>query len=74
MALVCGFYVAALVAAGEQRLAEAKLLALTALVKPAREAAVPYGFNEWFRAQDGQAAGQDWQTGPCPWTLTRLPA
>jgi hypothetical protein len=63
---VCGFYVAALVAAGEQRLAEDKLLALTALVRPARNepgtTPGPFGFNEWFRAQDGQPAGQDWQT------------
>lgn len=59
---VCGFYVAALVAAGRFRLAEEKLLALTELVQPARIAAVPYGFNEWFNAQDGRPHGQDWQT------------
>jgi Alkaline and neutral invertase len=59
---VCGFYVAALVAAGEQRLAEKKLLALTELVRPARKAKVAYGFNEWFSAQDGRARGQDWQS------------
>jgi glycogen debranching enzyme len=59
---VGGFYVAALVAAGRFRLAEEKLLALTALVQPAREARVAYGFNEWFKAQDGKPRGQDWQT------------
>jgi hypothetical protein len=59
---VCGFYVAALVAAGRPALAERKLLALTQLVQPAREARVPYGFNEWFKAQDGRPHGQDWQT------------
>ena len=59
---VCGFYVAALVAAGRQTLAETKLRAFTELVKPAREAKVAYGFNEWFRAQTGEASGQDWQT------------
>ena len=59
---VCGFYVAALVAAGRQRLAETRLLALTELVRPAREAAVTHGFNEWIKAQDGVASGQDWQT------------
>ena len=59
---VCGFYVAALVAAGKHRLAERKLEALTRLVRPAREAKVPFGFNEWFRAQDGTPRGQDWQT------------
>ncbi len=59
---ICGFYIAALVAAGRQGLAERKLTALTKLVRPAREASVEYGFNEWFRAQDGTPQGQDWQT------------
>jgi hypothetical protein len=63
---VCGFYIAALVAAGEQRLALAKLRALTALVRMARKSpptpADGFGFNEWFRAQDGRPAGEDWQT------------
>ena len=63
---VCGFYIAALVAAGEQRLAEEKLRALTRLVRPIRTArpARPgaFGFNEWFRAQEGTPAGEDWQT------------
>jgi hypothetical protein len=59
---ICGFYVAALVAAGRTRLAHAKLRALTALVQPTRHAQVAFGFNEWFRAQDGAPAGQDWQT------------
>ncbi len=59
---VCGFYVAALVAAGRQRLAEEKLVALTDLIRPAREAQVAFGFNEWFKAQDGKPSGQDWQT------------
>ncbi len=59
---VCGFYVAALVAAGRFRLAETGLLALTDLVRPAREAQVTHGFNEWFKAQDGKPRGQDWQT------------
>lgn len=59
---VCGFYVSALVAAGKQRLAEKKLEALTRLVRPAREAKVAFGFNEWFRAQDGSPQGEDWQT------------
>jgi hypothetical protein len=63
---VCGFYVAALVAAGEQRLAETKLVALTALVQVSRKLPLTYagalGFNEWFRAQDGGPAGEDWQT------------
>ncbi len=59
---ICAFYVAALVAAGRFRLAERKLAALTELVKPTREANTQFGFNEWFRAQDGLPMGQDWQT------------
>jgi hypothetical protein len=59
---ICGFYVAALVAAGKQRLAEKNLEAFTRLVRPARETNVAFGFNEWFRAQDGSPRGQDWQT------------
>jgi hypothetical protein len=59
---ICGFYVASLVAAGRQQLAERKLLALTELVQPAAFAPVPYGFNEWFKAQNGKPRGQDWQT------------
>lgn len=59
---ICGFYVAALVAAGRYRLAEKKLIALTELVRPAREANVDFGFNEWLRAQDGTPQGEDWQT------------
>jgi len=63
---VCGFYVAALVAAGMQRVAQAKLRALTALVRVARKSPPTppdaFGFNEWFRAQDGRPAGEDWQT------------
>ena len=59
---VCGFYVAALVAAGRQRLATKKLEALARIVRPARTAKVSFGFNEWLRAQDGTLRGQDWQT------------
>jgi hypothetical protein len=59
---VCGFYVAALAAIGRHRVAKTKLEALTRLVRPARTADVEYGFNEWFRAQDGRPCGQDWQT------------
>jgi len=59
---VCSFYVAALVAAGRQRLAVKKLEALTRIVRPARTAKVAFGFNEWLRAQDGTPCGQDWQT------------
>ena len=59
---ICGFYVAAAVAAGRPRLARSKLERLAALVRPARSADVEFGFNEWFRAQDGTPQGQDWQT------------
>ena len=59
---VSSFYVAALVAAGRQRLAVKKLEALTRIVRPARKAKVAFGFNEWLRAQDGMPCGQDWQT------------
>ena len=59
---ICAFYVSAIVATGRISLAEKKLMALTNLVRPAREAKVEFGFNEWFRAQNGTPQGQDWQT------------
>ena len=59
---ICGFYIAALVAAGKYRLAEKKLVVLSNLVRPARKAKVEFGFNEWLRAQDGRPKGQDWQS------------
>ena len=59
---ICGFYIAALVAAGRHKLAEQKLSALTDLVRISRRSSLPFGFNEWFKAQDGKPRGQDWQT------------
>ncbi|WP_372846597.1 glycoside hydrolase 100 family protein [Pontiella sp.] len=59
---VCGFYIAALVAAGRPKLAARRLDDLTALVRRRRKEPVEWGFNEWYRAQDGTARGQDWQT------------
>ena len=59
---ICGFYVAALVAAGRYQLARRKLVVLTQMARAARAADVAFGFNEWHRAQDGTAQGQDWQT------------
>ena len=59
---ICGFHIAALVAAGRYRLAEKKLLVLTSLIRGARKADVEFGFNEWYRAQDGTPQGEDWQT------------
>ena len=49
-------------AAGRYKLAEKKFEALSKLVKPVKTANVEFGFNEWFKAQDGKPKGQDWQT------------
>jgi len=59
---ICGFYIAACVAAGQIELAERKLLALTKLVKPWHEDEAEWGFNEWSHAQTGKPSGRDWQT------------
>jgi Alkaline and neutral invertase len=59
---VCGFYVAALVAARKYALASEKLVSLTHLIKISGTAKVNFGFNEWIKAQDGKPMGQDWQT------------
>jgi len=59
---ICGFYVAALVAAKRYQLAEKKLTCFTELIKPARHADVEFGFNEWLRAKDGTPQGEDWQS------------
>jgi len=59
---ILGFYVAAIVAAGFPRLAGRKLAALTEFVRNARNASLAFGFNEWVRASDGAACGEDWQS------------
>src|SRR5664280_2508864 len=59
---ICGFYVAALVAAKRYALARQKLVALTHLVKITNEEGLEFGFNEWIKAQDGKPIGQNWQT------------
>lgn len=59
---ICGFYVAALVAAKRFKLAEQKLIALTKCIKKSSTGTVEFGFNEWIKAQDGMPMGQDWQT------------
>ena len=59
---ICGFYIAALVAAGRHKLAEKKLIALTHLIRQKRIKKVDFGFNEWYKAQNGKPCGQDWQT------------
>ena len=59
---ICGFYVAALVAAKRYALAEEKLLALTRIVKLSNSTRGVFGFNEWLKAQNGKPMGQEWQT------------
>ncbi len=59
---ICGFYVAALVAAKRYTLAREKLLILTHCVQLSVSDNVEFGFNEWIKAQDGKPMGQDWQT------------
>ena len=59
---ICGFYVAALVAAKRYKLAMKKLVALTHSIKISNTGKVDFGFNEWLKAQDGKPMGQDWQT------------
>ena len=59
---ICGFYIAALVAAKEYKLAKQKLLELTHCIQAANETSHGFGFNEWHKAQDGKPMGQDWQT------------
>jgi len=59
---ICGFYVAALVAAKRYSLAGEKLVALTHCIKFSATGTVEFGFNEWIKAQDGKPMGQDWQT------------
>ena len=59
---ICGFYVAALVAAKRYALAREKLVALTHCIKLSVSGNVEFGFNEWIKAQDGKPMGQDWQT------------
>ena len=59
---ILGFYVAAIVAAGLPHLAQWKLAALTDFVRNARNSSLAFGFNEWVRASDGVACGEDWQS------------
>lgn len=59
---ISGFYIAALVAVKEFDLAEKNLLSLTKIVKKAQNKALDFGFNEWYKAQNGKPMGQDWQT------------
>lgn len=59
---ICGFYVAALVAAKKYKLAEEKLIELTELMRLSSNQDLKFGFNEWIKAQNGKVMGQDWQT------------
>jgi hypothetical protein len=59
---ICGFYVAALVAAKRFTLAREKLVTLTHAIKISNTGKVDFGFNEWIKSQDGKPMGQDWQT------------
>jgi len=59
---ICGLYVAALVAAKRYRLAGEKLMALTHIIQNSNNRKIDFGFNEWLKAQDGKAMGQNWQT------------
>ena len=59
---ICGFYIAALVAAKRYTLANEKLLELTHCITQSTSDELEFGFNEWHKAQDGKPKGQDWQT------------
>ncbi len=59
---ILGFYVVAIVAAGFPQLARQKLAALAEFVRNARNSSLAFGFNEWVRASDGVACGEDWQS------------
>jgi len=59
---ICGFYVAALVAAKRYKLAGQKLIELTKLIKLSRDPNLDFGFNEWIKPQTGKVMGVDWQT------------
>jgi hypothetical protein len=58
---VCGFYIAAPVATGRQKLVEQKLNPLTEVCRLSKKAEMKFGFNEWIRAHDGAVRGEDWQ-------------
>ena len=59
---ICGFYIAAMVAAGRYKLAEEKIVELTGLISRSRGSQLDFGFNEWHRSRDGEPMGNDWQT------------
>jgi hypothetical protein len=59
---VSSLHIAALVTAGKHQLATEKLFLLTNLIKIPHNKDLEYGFNEWYKAQNGKPMGQDWQT------------
>ncbi|MCV9927530.1 amylo-alpha-1,6-glucosidase [Flavobacterium sp. LS1R49] len=59
---ITALHIAALVRVGKLKLAREKLFLLTDLIKKSRNKDLEYGFNEWYKAQDGEPMGQDWQT------------
>jgi len=59
---ISGFHIAALVASKNNDLAREKLFVLTELIKKSKNKDLEFGFNEWYKAQDGSPQGQDWQT------------
>ena len=59
---VCGFYIAAIVAAGKKHLAWQKLYNLAKLCQLKCREDIEFGFNEWIKAQDGKPYGNDYQT------------
>ncbi|RXG11656.1 alkaline and neutral invertase-like protein [Leeuwenhoekiella aestuarii] len=59
---ICGFYIAALVSIKRYDLAEYQLIQLTHLIKKSKNTELDFGFNEWYKAQNGEPMGQDWQT------------
>ncbi|MEZ0131779.1 glycoside hydrolase 100 family protein, partial [Flavobacterium sp. LBUM151] len=59
---ISALHIAALVKAGKHELAKEKLFLLTDLIKKSRNKDLQYGFNEWYKAQDGDPMGQDWQS------------
>jgi hypothetical protein len=59
---ICGFYIAACVAAERYELAQSQLEALALAVKPWHENEAQWGFNEQLKAQTGKPMGRDWQT------------
>jgi len=59
---ISAFYIAALVATCKYKQAEQQLLELTRTIRKGVDKSLEYGFNEWYKAQNGKPMGQDWQT------------